>query len=119
MGLKKGYNMPIGEKKIIFIRPRFASGVLILAFFSCAGFLLPAESFATDQVLLNLATNKDHYFLGPYLYYLEDPEKKLTIRDVSSPQMSDQFFKHAGKLLNLGLNSNAYWIRFTVAPSRT
>jgi serine phosphatase RsbU (regulator of sigma subunit) len=110
--------MPTGDVKIKSIRRKFAAGVLFLASFACAGFLLPAESFATDQVL-HLTTTKDHHFLGPYLYYLKDPAKKLTISDVASPQMSAQFVKHTEKLLNLGLNSYAYWIRFTVASPRT
>ena len=109
--------MPIGVIKIKPIRRKFAAGVLFLASFACAGFLLPAESSATDQIL-HLTTTEDRYFLGPYLYYLEDTEKNLTISDVSSPQMSDLFVRHSEKLLNLGLNSYAYWIRFTVSASR-
>jgi len=45
---------------------------------------------------------------------MEDPQKRLIIDDVSSPRMSVRFVKHTGKMLNLGLNSSAYWIRFTV-----
>ena len=109
--------MPIGVIKIKPNRRKFAAGVLFLAAFACAGFLLPAESSATDQIL-HLTTTEDRFFLGPYLYYLEDTEKNLTISDVSSPQMSALFVKHSEKLLNLGLNSYAYWIRFTVSASR-
>jgi hypothetical protein len=110
--------MPIKVIKIKPILRKFAAGVLFLAAFACAGFLLPAESSATDQIL-HLTTTEDHYFLGPYLYYLEDTEKNLTISDVSSPQMSALFVKHSKELLNLGLNSYAYWIRFTVTASGT
>ena len=110
--------MHIGDISIKPIRRKLATGILFLASFACAGFLPHAESFATDQVL-HLTTAEDHYFLGPYLYYLEDPAKNLTISDVASPQMSAQFVKHTEKLLNLGLNSYAYWIRFTVTTSRT
>ena len=110
--------MPIGVIKIKPNHRKFAAGVLFLASFACAGFLFHADASATDKVLL-LTTTKDRYFLGPYLYYLEDPEKNLTISDVSSPQMSALFVKHSEKLLNLGLNSYAYWIRFTVTASRT
>ncbi len=28
--------------------------------------------------------------------------------------MTSRFVKHAGNMINLGLNSSAYWIRFTV-----
>ena len=68
----------------------------------------PAEPF------LKLRPGIDHYFLGPYVAYLEDPQKKLRIDDVSSSQNSVRFVKPAGKILNLGLNSSAYWIRFTI-----
>jgi hypothetical protein len=43
--------MPIGVIKIKPIRRKYAAGVLFLAAFACAGFLLPAESSATDQIL--------------------------------------------------------------------
>ncbi len=109
--------MSSGDIKIKPIRRSVVAGVLFLASFACLSFLLPAESSATDQILL-LTTTKDHYFLGPYLSYLEDPKKNLTINDVSSQQMSTLFVRHTDKLLNLGLNSYAYWIRFTVAPSK-
>jgi serine phosphatase RsbU (regulator of sigma subunit) len=66
------------------------------------------------EPILQLTPDKNRYFLGPYLAYLEDPQKKLTIDDVSSPQMTKRFVKCTGKLINLGLDSSAYWIRFTV-----
>ena len=110
--------MSVGDIKINPIRRRYAASMLFIVSFVCAGFLLSSASSATDQVL-NLTATKDHYFLGPYLYYLEDSNKNLTISDVSTPQMGAQFVRHTEKLLNLGLNSYAYWIRFTVSPSKT
>jgi serine phosphatase RsbU (regulator of sigma subunit) len=82
---------------------------------TCGGIPGPAAA-APAQPILQLSPGIDQYFLGPYLAYLEDPQKRLTIDDVSSPQMSVRFVKHTGKMLNLGLNSSAYWIRFTVDP---
>ena len=76
---------------------------------------LPGPAAAAPaEPILQLTPDIDRYFLGLYLAYLEDPQKSLTIDDVSSPPMSARFVKHAGKILNLGLNSSAYWIRFTV-----
>jgi hypothetical protein len=86
---------------------------VILVFMTCGGIPGPAAA-APVEPILQLTPHIDRYFLGPYLAYLEDPQKKLTIEDVSSPQMSARFVKHAGKMLNLGLNSSAYWIRFSV-----
>jgi serine phosphatase RsbU (regulator of sigma subunit) len=66
------------------------------------------------EPILQLKPDKNHYFLGPHLSYLEDPQKSFSIDDVSSPQMTTRFVKHAGKIINFGLDSSAYWIRFTV-----
>ncbi|MGD9172905.1 MAG: SpoIIE family protein phosphatase [Desulfobacterales bacterium] len=110
--------MPIGDMNINLIRRRSAIGVFFGVFFACANFLLPAGSSASEPVL-QLKSTTGRYFLGPYVYVLEDRQKNLTIHDVSSPPISAQFIKHTGKIINLGLNTYAYWIRFTVIPSRT
>jgi serine phosphatase RsbU (regulator of sigma subunit) len=81
-----------------------------------AGIAEPASASPAEPVL-SLTPNENRYFLGSYLAYLEDPQKNLTIDDVSSPQMSTRFVGHAGKTLNLGLNSSVYWVRFTVDAS--
>ena len=108
--------MSIDDTKIMCPHQRLAGAVLILVFFACVGLLSPAEAIPSKHIL-HITPDKDRYFLGPYLYYLEDPEKKLTIKDVSSLQMSDRFIKHTGKKLNLGINQYAYWIRFTIVAS--
>jgi serine phosphatase RsbU (regulator of sigma subunit) len=93
---------------------RSLAGVaMILLYMTCGGIHEPAAAVSAEPILL-LTPDIGRYFLGPYLAYLEDPQKKLTIEDVSSPQMSAHFVRHTGKMLNLGLNSSAYWIRFTV-----
>lgn len=77
--------------------------------------MMPGPAAADPaEPILQLTPDIDRYFLGPYIAYMEDPQKKLTIDDVSSPQMSARFVGHAGKIINLGLNSSAYWIRFTI-----
>jgi hypothetical protein len=70
------------------------------------------------EPILQLIPAKNRYFLGPYLSYLEDPQKNLTIDDVSSPQLRPRFARHAGKITNLGLDDSAYWIRFTLDASQ-
>jgi len=103
---------------IIIKRPhqRLAGAVLILVFIACAGLLSSAKANPSKHILY-ITPDKDRYSIGPYLYYLEDPEKKLTINDLSSLQMSGRFIKHTGKKLNLGINSYAYWIRFTIVAN--
>jgi len=66
------------------------------------------------EPILQLRHDKNRYFLGPFLDYLEDPQKRLSIDDVSSPRMTARFVKHSGRMINLGLDSSAYWIRFSV-----
>jgi serine phosphatase RsbU (regulator of sigma subunit) len=70
-----------------------------------------------DEQILQLKPEKNRYFLGPHLSYLEDSQNNLTIDEVGSAQMSIRFNSHAGKVLNLGLNSSAYWIRFSIDAS--
>ncbi len=90
--------------------------VIILLFF-ILGTPASFTELVSEDHILNLSLNKDQYYLGPYLFYLEDPEKKLSIEQVSSSQISDRFIKHTRKKLNFGLNPYAYWIRFTIAAS--
>jgi serine phosphatase RsbU (regulator of sigma subunit) len=80
---------------------------------------LAGHSFAAApaEPVLKLSPDSDHYFIGPYLAYMEDPQKRLTIEAASSPQLATRFVRHNGKMLNLGLSSSAYWIRFTVDAS--
>ena len=102
-----------GNSKIACRHRGLAGVAVILVFMTCGGIPGPAAA-APAEPILQLTPDIDRYFLGPYLAYLEDPQKKLAIEDVSSPQMSAHFVQHAGKILNLGLNSSAYWIRFSV-----
>jgi serine phosphatase RsbU (regulator of sigma subunit) len=92
----------------------YLAGVAVVLAFIIQGMTAGPAVAAQTEPILQLAPEMDRYFLGPYLAYMEDPQKKLTIDDVSSPQMSARFVRHAGKMLNLGLESSAYWIRFTV-----
>ncbi len=85
----------------------------ILVFMICTGIAWPVAA-APAEPILELTPDLEHYYVGPYLAYMEDPFKQLTIDDVSSPQMSIRFVRHAGKILNFGLKSSAYWIRFTI-----
>ena len=103
-----------GEHSKIACRHRGLAGVaVILVFMICGGIPGPAAA-APSEPILELTPDIDQYFLGPYVAYLEDPQKKLTIDDVSSPHMSLGFVKNTGHMLNLGFNSSAFWIRFTI-----
>jgi serine phosphatase RsbU (regulator of sigma subunit) len=105
--------MSIKDTKAICPHLRQTGVVLISVFLVCV--VLPTPVAATPpKHILSIRPDIESHFLGPYLYYLEDPGKKLTIEDVSSLPISDRFIKHMGKKLNLGINQYAYWIRFTL-----
>ena len=98
----------------IACRHRSLAGVAVLLVFMTCG-MIPGHAAADpSEPILQLTPDIDRYFLGSHIAYMEDAQKKLTIDDVSSPQMSAFFVRHTGKILNLGLNSSAYWIRFTI-----
>jgi serine phosphatase RsbU (regulator of sigma subunit) len=90
-----------------------ASVTVILVFIIWGGIGWPVDA-APAEPILELTPDIERYYLGPYLAYMEDPFKEITIDDVSSPQMSLRFVRQTGKMLNFGLNSSAYWIRFTI-----
>lgn len=91
--------------------------VLFLILFSISGDLFSIHCNASSDHTLVLKPDIDHYYVGPYLFYLEDSRKSLSIADVSSQQMSGRFVRNSTDLLNLGSNSSAFWIRLTVMPS--
>lgn len=76
--------------------------------------ILPCPSSAG---MLTLGLD-DHYNLSPYIDILEDPGKKLTITNVSSPDIANRFRANKTQTINLGLTTSAYWLRFTIAPGK-
>ena len=57
-----------------------------------------------------------HLSLGPYLATLEDPGGRLTISDVTSPDLERKFVPNSSKVLKLGLSRSVYWARFRPDP---
>jgi serine phosphatase RsbU (regulator of sigma subunit) len=107
MHMVEGHGNTAGHRRGI------AGVAVMVVFMICGGIPGPAAATPSEPVL-ELTPDVNRYFLGPYVAYLEDPQKNLTIEDVSSAQMSARFIQHSGNMLNLGLNSSAFWIRFTV-----
>ena len=79
--------MPGGYRKIAWHYLWLAGAAVILVFMSCWGIPSPADAVPAEPIL-QLTPDKNRYFLGPVLAYLEDPQKKFAIDDVSSPQMT-------------------------------
>jgi hypothetical protein len=70
--------MPGGNSKIACRHRGLAGVAVILVIAACGGIPEPAAAAPAEQIL-QLTPDIDHYFLGPYLAYLEDPQKKLAI----------------------------------------
>lgn len=69
-------------------------------------------SWAAETVVLD--SEHPSYNLVEYLEILEDREGNWTIEDVSRSPLSGRFAPPADRVLNMGMTSSAYWLRFTV-----
>ncbi|WP_413164505.1 7TM-DISM domain-containing protein [Capilliphycus salinus ALCB114379] len=63
-------------------------------------------------VILNNHTVK--YPIALNLEILEDKSRKLTLKDVTSPEYSTQFIPNAQKPPNFGFSKSNFWVRFSV-----
>ncbi|MDX1456216.1 MAG: 7TM diverse intracellular signaling domain-containing protein, partial [Marinobacter sp.] len=71
----------------------------------------------SDQVLL-LQSSRDSYDLGKCVWYLEDPDKQLTLRHIRD-QDAHPFKLHQNGILNFGYTESAYWIRYNLNTSQS
>ena len=65
-----------------------------------------------NPVVLN--DKQDQYPLGLHLDILRDPGGELTIQDVTSPAIQDQFTPSQVETPNFGYQRAVYWVRFQV-----
>lgn len=63
---------------------------------------------------VTLSDDQDEYSLLPNLEFLRDPTRELTIQDVSSPEFADRFALNSQRISNLGITSDAVWVRWRV-----
>lgn len=68
--------------------------------------------------VLDLESIKENLVPGKYLEYLEDTEGNLSIEDVRSDQLADQWQKSNEEVLNFGYVEKVYWVRFDIKNSR-
>ena len=77
-------------------------------------FLAAHISGKAAEVLV-LTDEKGEYFLdNSFIEVLEDPNKKWTIHDITSPQLQKQFKPLSTQYPENEHPSSAYWIKFTV-----
>ena len=65
---------------------------------------------AAQQIIIDPAIEK--LAIAEFVEYYEDSSEALTIDDVLSPNFGVNFIPHDRELLNFGITSSAYWVRF-------
>ncbi len=93
---------------IWFALPTFGAGEISPAAFA------KVESRPAAQITLNplvLTDQQEKYPLGLHLELLEDPSRKLTIEQVSSPAFDAKFVPSRVETPNFGLTTSVYWVR--------
>ncbi|MBF0540938.1 MAG: response regulator [Nitrospirae bacterium] len=83
--------------------------ICTVVFFSIIIFA-PLHAYALEPIVLT--DKQERYQLGQSIEYLEDKDKKWTIEDVSSEDMSRQFKKITTQNPSFGYTKSAYWLRF-------
>jgi two-component system, sensor histidine kinase LadS len=71
----------------------------------------PLQGSASSLVLVE---GQEGYALGPHLEILNDPTRRLSIEEVSSQQLSQQFLPSRASVPNYGFTNSAVWVRFRV-----
>jgi len=89
---------------------RILATTLALLFLACAPRTLHA---ATPPLVLHAGTTS--FPLTGHIDVLEDKSGKLTIDEVSSPAIAARFKPDNRRVLNFGVTSSVYWLRFSVA----
>lgn len=82
-------------------------GRILLLFLIIVG--SPDLSLAGRPVVLT--DEQEQYPLGRMLEYLEDPSRRLTINDVTSPEFSTRFIQSPTDVPGFGYTTSAYWVR--------
>lgn len=61
-----------------------------------------------------LEAERERYDLRPFMEFLEDADRSLSIDQAASPALSDRFGQPPKGHFNFGLTSSALWFRFTI-----
>ncbi|MCP4131428.1 MAG: SpoIIE family protein phosphatase [bacterium] len=77
--------------------------------------LVPALLSAAPT--LHLEKKFKSYALGKNLDILEDPKGKLSIDDVTTPELSHKFVPSQKETPNFGFSGSVYWVRTAIANS--
>ena len=76
-----------------------------------AAYGIIAEDFTSDE-FVQIESSEEKVNVGFFLEYFEDAEKQLTIKNVGSPPVLEQFKKFQGAVFNAGYSNSNYWLHF-------
>ena len=71
-----------------------------------------APAFAVGVCVLG--SESDEYDLRPWMEYLEDADRTLTVDQVAAPQTASRFGPPPNDRFNFGFRQSALWFRFTI-----
>ena len=91
---------------------RIKISFLLIFLTSCFFWLNMDSALAQEPVILK--STQEKYPLGMHLEYLEDPEGKLTIDEVTSKDYEAMYIPSNEDIPVIGFNESAYWIRIRV-----
>lgn len=72
-----------------------------------------ASSSLSAEDKIHVSKDIERLPLGKSVYYLEDPERKLTFEDISKPDAGSKFIKSDKDSLDFGQLNYNYWFRLT------
>ncbi|MCR1794183.1 7TM-DISM domain-containing protein, partial [Leptospira sp. id769339] len=74
--------------------------------------LLVGSSLSADDKI-RVSKDIERLPLGKGVYYLEDPERKLTFEDITKPDVGSKFIKSDKDSLDFGQLNYNYWFRLS------
>ncbi|PJZ75929.1 7TM diverse intracellular signaling domain-containing protein [Leptospira neocaledonica] len=83
----------------------------IILYFIFFALFAVSSVYADDKI--HVSKDIERLPLGKSVYYLEDPERKLTFDDISKPDAESKFIKSDKDSLDFGQLNYNYWFRLT------
>jgi signal transduction histidine kinase len=87
---------------------------LLICFLSISNLLLVAQNPNEPCNPVFILPDDSRFPLHTSVYYLEDPDGRLTLQDVCKPEVSDRFTLSGPDNLNFGFTHSAYWVKFCI-----
>ncbi len=84
--------------------------VVMLFFSLCTS----AKAIGKEKEKINLLSDTEKIIIDSTLFLLEDKQKKWTIEEVVSGQISKEFTRNGKGIPNFGYTSSAYWAHFEI-----